>query len=77
MEMTDKALNDFAMLQQEHQAASMIWEGDPSPENVTALAAQGVSSLVINPCGNQPAEGDWLSVMKANLVNLEAVVPAK
>lgn len=76
MEMTDKALGEFTALQESHKAAWMIWEGDPSPENVTALAAQGVSSLVVNPCANQPGEGDWLSVMKENLVNLEAVVPA-
>jgi len=30
-------------------------------------------SAVFDPCGNVPAEGDFLSVMQQNVMNLEAV----
>ncbi|MEM7603047.1 MAG: metal ABC transporter substrate-binding protein [Verrucomicrobiota bacterium] len=73
MIMTDDSLADFAELQSSHEASWMIWEASPSPENVTALAAQGVRGMVIDPCANRPEEGDWLAVMKQNLVNLSAV----
>lgn len=77
MEMTDKALGDFSALQNEHEATWMIWEGEPTPENVTALAAQGVNSLVFSPCANHPGEGDWLSVMKDGIENLKVIVPTE
>ncbi|MDF1824443.1 MAG: metal ABC transporter substrate-binding protein [Verrucomicrobiales bacterium] len=73
MEMTDKALGDFADLRETHEAAWMIWEGEPTPENVTALAAQGVNSLVFSPCANRPEKGDWLSVIKDNIKNLRVI----
>ncbi|MDF2378288.1 MAG: metal ABC transporter substrate-binding protein [Verrucomicrobiales bacterium] len=75
MEMTDEALGDLAKLQETHKAAWMIWEDEPGPANVTALAAQGIRSVVFSPCANRPVEGDWLSVMKQNLENLAEVVP--
>jgi zinc transport system substrate-binding protein len=75
MEMTDEALGDLAKLQETHKAAWMIWEGEPGPANVTALAARGIRSVVFSPCANRPGKGDWLSVMKQNLENLKVVVP--
>lgn len=75
MEMTDEALGDLAKLQETHKAVWMIWEDKPGPANVTALAAQGIRSVVFSPCANRPVEGDWLSVMKQNLENLAEVVP--
>ncbi len=77
MEMTDEALADLAELQKKHSSAWMIWEDAPSPANVTALAAQGIKGIVVNPCANRPEEGDWLSVMKDNLSELAEIVPAE
>ena len=40
--------------------------------SVDKLAASGIKSLVFDPCGNVPDQGDFLSVMKQNVKNLEA-----
>jgi zinc transport system substrate-binding protein len=40
-------------------------------ESVERLRAIGVDSLVFNPCGNTPDQGDFLDVMKQNVENLK------
>jgi zinc transport system substrate-binding protein len=50
----------------------MIWEGEPLPEIVARLDELGVKSVVFEPCANAPDAGDYLSVMQANVRNLEA-----
>ncbi len=54
-----------------HPAKWMVWEGEPLEATVSALADRGISSIVFDPCGNRPEEGDYLSVMAANSVALE------
>ena len=49
-----------------HPARWMIWEGEPLPASATHLEEMGVGSLVFDSCGNVPAEGDYLSVMRRN-----------
>jgi zinc transport system substrate-binding protein len=49
----------------------MLWEGEPLEETVAGLAKLGVESVVFDPCGNRPDEGDYLAVMAANAVALE------
>lgn len=56
----------------EHPAQWMVWEGEPMQEVVARLETMGVKSLVFDPCGNKPDEGDFLSVMKRNVQNLGA-----
>ena len=53
-----------------HAAGWMLWEGQPLPEAVKRLEALGVRSLVFDPCGNRPEEGDFLSVMRENAAQL-------
>jgi zinc transport system substrate-binding protein len=55
----------------EHPARWMIWEDEPNPETVERLRGMGVDSLVFNPTGNRPAEGDFLSVMRQNVLHLQ------
>jgi zinc transport system substrate-binding protein len=38
--------------------------------SVEKLQTLGVQSLVFDPCGNTPEQGDFLSVMQQNVVNL-------
>jgi len=57
----------------EHPAKWMIWEGQPATESVEKLKALGLESVVFNPCGNHPEEGDWLSVMRDNLERLSVI----
>jgi zinc transport system substrate-binding protein len=56
-----------------HPAKWMLWEGEPLPETAAKLEELGVKSVVFNPCGNRPGQGDFLSVMKNNLTNIEKI----
>lgn len=67
----DEQWQAFKALLAKHPAKWMIWEGDPLPASVDKLQALGVESLVFNPCGNTPEQGDFLSVMQQNIANLQ------
>lgn len=54
----------------DHPTKWMIWEGDPHPEAVARLRSLGVGSLVFDPAGNLPDEGDFLSIMRRNIENI-------
>lgn len=62
---------ELKRLLQEHQARWMIWEKQPMADTVTRLETLEVNSLVFDPCGNVPDQGDFLRVMRQNLKNLE------
>lgn len=49
----------------------MIWEAEPQEEIQARLAMMGVRCLVFPPCGNRPAEGDYLQSMRASLQSLQ------
>ena len=51
----------------DHPASWMLWEGEPNPQSVQRLRGMGVESIVFNPAGNRPDEGDFLSVMRDNV----------
>jgi zinc transport system substrate-binding protein len=57
----------------EHPAKWMIWEGEPMGKSVERLKSIGVNSLVFDPCGNVPEQGDFISVMRQNAENLKLV----
>ena len=50
----------------------MLWEGSPLDATVAQLQELGVSSVVFDPCGNTPEEGDFLTAMRTNVENLRA-----
>jgi len=54
-----------------HPAKWMIWEGDPLKATIEKLKGLQINSIVFNPCGNVPAEGDFLTVMRQNIENLK------
>lgn len=56
-----------------HPAKWMLWEGEPLAKTVSDLEELGVASVVFDPCGNRPGEGDYLSVMAANAAALEVL----
>jgi len=58
-----------------HPAKWMIWEGPPVAETVQKLKSLGVNSVVFDPCGNVPKQGDYLSVMRQNASNLALAFP--
>ena len=70
------ANSDWAALLElvrEHPARWMIWEGEPLPETVVRLEELGIQSVVFDPCGNRPDEGDWLTIMRDNASRLQRV----
>ena len=67
---SDSQLTEFQGIQKQHSAEWMIWEGEPVPASVDKLRKFGVDSLVFDPCGNRPDQGDFITVMRSNVENL-------
>ena len=61
---------ELAAVLPSHAAVWMLWEADPLPASVERLQSLGVKSLLFDPCGNRPAEGDFLDVMRRNVDRL-------
>ena len=65
-----KGWSELAGLLRDHPARWMIWEGRPLAETERRLLEMGVRCVVFDPCGNAPAEGDFLTAMHANVAAL-------
>ena len=59
---------------EDHPARWMLWEGEPGQATATRLRALGIDSLVLDPCANRPAKGDFLTVMTDNASNLDRII---
>ena len=57
----------------DHPAKWMIWEGDPLKATIEKLKGLQIESVVFDPCGNVPDEGDFLSIMIKNVEHLREV----
>lgn len=62
--------SEFELALNKRPAKWMIWETEPAPEIDKRLRALGVESLIFEPLGNRSDEGDFLSLMQQNLINL-------
>jgi zinc transport system substrate-binding protein len=70
--------SQLSQLLRNHPAKWMIWEGEPDEQSVTRLRKKGIKSLIFAPCANTPEQGDFMSVMEANVKQLErAYLPGK
>ncbi len=49
----------------------MLWENTPLDNTKIKLQEYGIESIVFNPCGNMPPNGDFLSIMKDNINSLK------
>ncbi|MBW2998708.1 metal ABC transporter substrate-binding protein [Candidatus Woesearchaeota archaeon] len=56
-----------------HPAKYMIWEGEPLQESINKLEEMGIKSIVFDPLGNRPDEGDFMDGMNQNVDNLEEI----
>ena len=65
--------HDLEHLLEDVSATWMIWENSPLSETSEKLRGLGLESIVFNPCGNRPEEGDYLSVMRANIEAFERI----
>lgn len=54
-----------------HSAGWMIWEGQPDKQSVARLEELDINSLVFSPGANSPGEGDFISLMKNNIREIE------
>lgn len=73
----EEGINELREILETHPAPWMIWEGAPIDESVKLLEGMGIESVVIDPCGNRPDTGDWMTVMRQNLENLKSItIPA-
>ena len=63
--------SDLRQLQKVHPAQWMVWEDTPNTNSVAELRNMDIDSIVFNPCGNRPLEGDFLGVMQQNVKNLD------
>jgi len=70
----EAAWTDLERIHAEHPARWMIWEGEPLADTAARLQAMGIESIVFDPCGNRPEGGDFISIMRANVANLEGII---
>jgi zinc transport system substrate-binding protein len=68
----DRQLMELQNILKDHTAKWMIWEGEPIKESVEKLKAIGMESVVFDPCGNTPDQGNFISMMQQNVENLKA-----
>ena len=64
---------DFGNLLREHPATLMLWEASPIDSVQEKLKLMGVESVVFDPAGNLPDQGDYFAVMNQNLLRLNAL----
>jgi zinc transport system substrate-binding protein len=67
----DKQLLTLQNILKDHPAKWMLWEGQPAKASVEKLEIVGMHSLVFDPCGNTPDQGDFMSIMRRNVENLK------
>jgi zinc transport system substrate-binding protein len=65
--------HDFDHLVDHHKTTIMIWEDEPLQEMKDKLVQKDIKVVVFNPCGNQPAQGDFMSIMKTNIKTLSNI----
>ncbi|MBW2228700.1 MAG: zinc ABC transporter substrate-binding protein, partial [Deltaproteobacteria bacterium] len=68
---SDAQWSELRAMLKKHPAKWMIWEKEPMKESAERLKAIGVNSLVFDPCGNIPDQGDFMSVIQRNGENLK------
>ena len=73
---SENQLKEIVEILKQHPARWMIWEGPPLQASVDNLKALGVDSLVFDPCGNNPDQGNFMTVMRSNVENLQRAFPS-
>ena len=70
---SEQQLNELIELQRQSPLAVCIWEDTPLASSVTALEELGITSVVVDPMGNRPQQGDFLDGLKNNLAQLHTL----
>ncbi len=72
--LTEEDEQELKKLRRNADFDHFIWEGTPVPASVETLKNMGIGSFVFDPCGAQPDEGDFLSVMNQNIEQLRRIL---
>jgi len=70
---SDEDWEQLRFAQEAFPAGWMLWDAQPTAGTVDRLDAMGVGVAVFSPCAGRPAQGDFMDVMKGNLVNLKPI----
>jgi len=71
--MPDEAMwQELQALRRTHPSKILLWESEPLAGIKARLDAMGIQSVVFDPCGNRPEQGDYLAVMRANVARIES-----
>lgn len=70
---TERQWAELQQILESHPAKWMMWEGVPNVESIARLGAMGVGSIVFDPCGRRPEDGDFMSAMRDNVSALKRV----
>lgn len=73
---TEEAWQQLAQLHERHPATIMLWESQPAAQIAARLQQMGIATVVFDPAANRPADGDFLSVMRTDVANLEEALIA-
>jgi zinc transport system substrate-binding protein len=71
---SESSWRELGVILENHPAQLLLWEGEPLPATARRLDTLGIRSVVFAPCGNAPAQGDWMSVMNENASRLERAI---
>lgn len=74
---TDEQMADLKKLLMEHPSKWFVWEGEPAEKSINKLKTLGMGSVVFDPCGNTPENGNWLTVMRANIDRMQKTADLK
>lgn len=69
----DEALRKLSKKNLSHSARWMIWENTPLPETKKRLQAINIESVVFNPASIKPEQGDFITIMLANIHELKKI----
>lgn len=71
---TEGQLAKIKSLHEERGIQWVLWEAKPIEKTSVKLMKMGIQSLIYSPAGNKPERGDFRSVMKLNVRNLDSIV---
>lgn len=69
----EKQWQQLLSAQEALPASWMLWESEPVAETRQRLEKHGIHSVVFDTCANTPDDGDFMSVMRANIDRLGKV----
>jgi zinc transport system substrate-binding protein len=75
--LSPEAIQELDALLAGHPAKLMLWEAKPLPETEQLLRDRDITTVVFDPAAQPPPNGDFLTVMRANVERLACATKAK